>query len=219
MDARTKKLVQKYVKNYFLQAQKTQDEQSTTEITVPGLKKLGALKQAVKTLEASAETLEGEIKTRLIERFQRVGMAQGERPENLKGHEGGTEASLQLRKRIATSPLHPQEQRLMKQYNIPMEKRIKQPERFSLNPKYAGDKKILDKINKKLKEADLPSDLFLYQAEESSYTPSEDALDKIMALKDETVVETLLSFCSTIAIRFTATANPIEMREIIDDVL
>lgn len=79
---------------------------------------LDAVKKSIETLQ---ETFGQNIKRQMSDYFLKTGGLLEKRPENYKGFEDTAEASLELRKRDARSPLDENQQQLLSSNNIDMD--------------------------------------------------------------------------------------------------
>jgi hypothetical protein len=180
------------------------------EIRVEGLALYAEIDALEKTLAALKETAKTQVHSVMKDYF----VANG--PENFKGVDGLSTASLELRKRSSTSALNEPEQLLMAANGIPMQEVEDRPETFIINPDYKDDAALLKKASAALsKVKDLPSDFLQYQQSTKKIVTTEDSINQIFKLNDKDRIRELLSIVGTLAVK-PKTAKPIE--EIVDTI-
>ncbi len=171
------------------------------EVAVKNLNQLASIKAVLAALEGMAKTTEAEIKAQMAEEFVTEGCAIGRRPENFKGIDAGATASCQIRKRSSRSVLTEGEVELLEANGITYETIDDVEDTFVINPAYAGDSDLLQKISKKLEQIkDLPEDFIQHQEGKSRRVASDDSIQEIFTLKPEVTSE-LLDVVATLAIR------------------
>ena len=170
------------------------------EITIPGLEKLASIDALMKSLNALKETADADVKNHQKEYFINEGMKIGKRPDNFKGKEGIATASCELRSRSSNSPLSDNELELLKKHDIPIERVDIIEETFIVNPKYLDDSDLLERVGTAIgRVKGLPEDFILKQGGDFKYVVSDDALDKLFAIKDINVVSLLVPVIGVLA--------------------
>jgi hypothetical protein len=171
-------------------------------IEMEGMHEFAALAAVIKSLTSVYETMEADIKNQMAMEFVKAGCEKKARPENFKGYEGdNAEASCELRARSSASALSAAEQELFAEYNLPTKKVESIVDTFVINPEYAGNAELMNKIAKKLNTIkDIPEDLFMKQDGVSKTVVGEDALDAVFKL-DAAAVTKLIRVVGTLAIK------------------
>lgn len=171
------------------------------EVAVKNLNQLASIKAVLAALEGMAKTTEAEIKTQMAEEFVTEGCAIGRRPENFKGIDKGATASCQIRKRSSRSVLTEGEVELLEANGVEYETIDDVEDTFVINPAYAGDSALLQKVSKKLEGIkDLPEDFIQHQEGKSRRVATDASVEQIFTLKPEVTSE-LLDVVATLAIR------------------
>ena len=173
---------------------KTADEVVTAKIEV-----FAALKTVIKSVEAEAAKVETSIKESIRARMIEVGCEKKARPENYKGVDGDSSASLQMRNRSSASALSSEERDVLDEFGIPYVKEVSVHETFIINPEYAGDMEMLSKISDALAGLNLPADFFMKQEEKVKYITNEESVEAVFQM-DEDDAEILLPIVTTTSI-------------------
>ena len=150
------------------------------ELTIEGLEQLAEIDAMIKNLSALREDLDRTVKDQAREIF--IDLGQTARPENFRGVDGEAEASIEFRKRSSRSTLTLAEVEAFEKLNIPVETIQDVFETFVINPAYAGDSALLEKIDRALKKVkDLPEDFILKQEGSSRKVVGEDTVVAVFA--------------------------------------
>lgn len=143
-------------------APKGKSKPKKKEVSIDGLEQLAEVDALIKNLEALREDLDRNVKDKAREIF--IDLGKTARPENFRGVDGDAEASIEFRKRSSRSVLTPAEVEAFEKLNIPVETIQDVSETYIINPAYAGDSALLQKIDVALKKVkDLPEDFILKQ--------------------------------------------------------
>lgn len=187
------------------------------EVKVVDLEALATVKALIKSLEAIEETLDESVKDQMSDHFVKEGMAIDRRPENYKGLEGNANGSLQLRVRNNRSPLTGEEIAQLEDHEIPFTVETVVEETYIINPAYAEDDDLLSKVGDVLENIDgIPADFIQHQTGKTKTIATEDSLNAIFALKNETNVKNLLAVVGTLATRLkTSEADPQKLFDVI----
>jgi hypothetical protein len=166
---------------------------------IVGLRNFAAVDEVIKSLTAIKTTIQAEVKQAQLTYFIVEGMRAKRRPANFEGFEGDATASCELRVRSSASVLTPEEQELLTENSISFEQSDKIVETYIINPKYAADQDMLEKVSKALsKVAGLPEDFIQLQSHKVA-TASEKSIDEVFALTDVAKVTALLPIVTTLA--------------------
>lgn len=186
-------------------------KQSAEQVAMKGLAKFAKIDALIKSLEGVKETLDGELKTEAMDHF--ITEAGGRRPANFTAIDGQATASVQLKVRSTRSALKPDEVEFLKKAGVPVEVVVTTPKLFGINPKYATDEKMLEKIEKVLTKTGLPEDLFVVQEEVSATVANEKSIEAVFAGNMDADVVRMVT---TLAIK--PTLEEVAVRELFDEV-
>lgn len=166
---------------------------------------LDAVEKVVKSLKEGVKiALEEQAKQFFLEEAEKT----GKRPESFRGVDEKSEASVELRKRSTTSALDDASVDLLAEFNIPVETVADQVETFIINPEYANDTKLLEKVSKALaKVPGLPVDFIQKQTATTKRVVTDDTLTALFK-QPRVVMERLLSLVTTFAVKPTTTESP-----------
>lgn len=156
------------------------------EIQLAGIETIAQIDALTKILAAARATIEAETKSAAMDLF--VDMADGKRPENFRGVEGDASASVELRKRSTASALNEGEIQHLTSLGLKVEKAVAVQELFAINPAYAGDAKLLEKVSKALEKI-VPVDFIVKQEEKSKTVVTDETIDGAFAANDRTAIE------------------------------
>lgn len=130
------------------------------EIEISGIQKLAEMKAMIASLEAASKTLEGEIKEAGFGEF--LNMAGSVRPESFKGVDGQASCSVEMRKRGTNSALNDAEVALLEKMGLKPFTQVITTEMFGINPIYAANDKLMEKVSKALEKI-VPEDFIVLQ--------------------------------------------------------
>lgn len=167
---------------------------------IEGLAEYGtidALMKALKTLQESAKVV---CDDQAAEQFVSEAVLYGRRPENFRGMDiDDVTASMELRKRASNSPLKDEEVDMLDKYEIP----YASVDTFIINPAYASDGDLLEKVSKALdKVPGLPAD-FIQKASDTKRVVTDESLTKVFQSKDEDKIRALMPIVTVQAIKAT----------------
>ncbi len=195
-------------------------------VNTPGLHLYAALNALKANIEGRIEVVANEIKFGrtdkngtiiggMLDYFVTNGMKAQKKPDNYKGEDQGTVASLQMKARGAGSALSEEEQILFSDNDIPLEEIVDRDETFVINPAYGKDMDMLARVSEALEGLGLPADFILRQEKVSKVVATPASMDAIFGLEDVDLVKALVPLVSTFAIRatFAEDANPFEVVE------
>jgi len=152
------------------------------EVAIAGLEQVAQLDALIKSLTAAKTTLEAQVKDTTFNHFFAEAQAFAKRPDNFRGVDGIASASLEMRKRSSASALTADEVKLLEANGLTVEKTVAVPELFAINPAYANDIKLQQKISKLL-EGKVPDDIFIVQEEKFKYVVTDATMDVAFATK------------------------------------
>lgn len=170
-----------------------------TEVVIEGIADLAAVDALMKSLSALKETLEGQVKERVLTEFK-AQVAHGRKIENFRGVDDGASASCEFRKRSTASALTEPDMDLLNRWKVPFGKNVIVEECFRVNPKYTGDSELLEKISKAIsKVKDVPEDFIELQAGVSKNVVTEETI--ATACKDSKVFDAVATVIGTLALK------------------
>lgn len=154
------------------------------EIPIDGLEAYANIDAAIKALEGLKATFEPQVKGKAFAEFMTLAAANNTKPDSFTGVEGIATASMELRKRGTNSALKTEEHALMLKHGFAPTEEIITPELLAINPKYAADTKLLEKVEKALgKVTGLPEDFIVKQEQVSKMVVSEANVTEVFAAR------------------------------------
>ena len=151
------------------------------EIAINGIQNLAEIKAMMLSLEAVAATLEGQIKDAGFEEF--LSMDTKVRPESFKGVDGLASASVEMRKRGTNSALNADEVEALEALGLKPFKQVVTTEMYGINPDFAADAKLMEKVSKALEKI-VPEGFIVLQEEKSKMVVNDELLDAAFKLEE-----------------------------------
>lgn len=182
---------------------------ASADINVEDLRMYAALNAASKAIATMVDTLKESVNDQALEEF-----LNRQNAKSIKGADGDTNASLQLRRRTSRSFLSEQELATLTELNIATKKSA--DSKVYINPAYADNDEMADKVFAAL-EGVVPEDFLLSTGEK--YVVGETAVDDALKIEDEDVRRSVVKIVSTQAARTKFGGSHDEMLEILDSVL
>jgi len=152
------------------------------EVQLSGLKQLAEIDALIKALGAAKITLEQSVKADAFDHFFNEAQATAKRPDNFRGIDGYASASIEMRKRSTASALSDEEVALFKQHGLTVEKAISVQQLYAINPIYAADNKMLEKVSTAIAKI-VPADFIVVQEEKFKNVVGEDTIEKAFSTK------------------------------------
>lgn len=172
------------------------------------LDRLAAIDNIMKALEARKTVYETNVKTMMKNYFIVEGLRLGQQPENFEGVGQKATASCELRKRSAVSKLNEEEQKLLKDNNIPFTEvaDIDIPERFFFNEEILTmGPEVLQQISAALLAIPALKGMEVLKVQpaqkKSKFVTTDETIDAVFALKDMKKITELLDTVSTPAVK------------------
>lgn len=170
-----------------------------------GAEQFAAVDALIKQLEAVKESLEEELKSGAKKQFVKNGMATQTAPQNFDYTEATATVGVQLKKRSSRSLLSESEREVLTDAGVSYETETTQEETFLINPKYATDSKMLEKVAKAL-DGVVPEDFIQHQDKVQKHSVGASTINEVFSkIQDMTEVEALLDIVSTLALKPTTT--------------
>ena len=167
------------------------------EVQLPGLQQVAELDALIKALSAAKASLEAGVKSAGFDHFFNEAQATAKRPDNFRGLDGTASASIEMRKRSTASALSADEIAMLEANGLTVEKAVAVQEMFGVNPSYATDTALLEKVSAALEDI-VPTDFFVVQEEKSKFVVSEETMEKAFAIK---APREIIQSISTMAIK------------------
>jgi len=152
------------------------------EFVIDGLETLTQLDFVIKAATGIKASIEGPVKSTAMDIFMEEAAAHAKKPESFRGIDGKASASVELRKRSTASALSEDEVALLAKMGISAEQVILTQKLFGVNPKYAEDEKLLEKVSAAI-EGIVPDDFFVVQEERSKMVVGDKALETAFSNK------------------------------------
>lgn len=168
-------------------------------VELQGLEEYAYIVGLEKNLEAVKETLYDGLVDELRTKFSAV--TNGKRPANFRGVEGHAEASCELRNRSVNSPLSDEEAKLLDDSGIEYEILEIVPERFVINPEFAADHALMQRVAKALESVKgLPENFIQMQAAQTKRVVSDETIEQTFT-KDPEVIQAVIDTVGAFAIK------------------
>jgi hypothetical protein len=170
------------------------------EVEIDGMDKLAAFKVLEKTLENEAGLIEQAVRDEVIEEYVSSMVETGKKPDSFVGIGDISSASCEIRRRGSNMPISPETAQALTERGIPVDKKVRVPERLVLNPEMSQEHLI--RLAELVKKDPVLSKetVVMAQAEEFSYVTSESTLDMLAKTKDAGLIRQFLSQLATFAV-------------------
>lgn len=164
-------------------------------IELPGAEQLAHLDAVIKAATAAKDAIENGLREVVLDKFMDQIGDTGKKPESFYGVEGFAEVNLQMRKRGTNSALNADEQELLSNKGVAFKREVITPQLFAINPAYATDAKLLERVEKALAKI-VPEDFIVMQEEKFKMVVDDDCLEAAFKSGDREVIEiaTCLAF-------------------------
>lgn len=157
------------------------------QVQIEGLQSYAQIDAAIKALEALKGSFEPAVKGAA---FAAMLAECGSRsPESFTGVDGEATASMEFRKRGTNSALKDEEVALLQAHGITPHEEELCPELFAINPAYAADSALLEKVEAALTGI-VPEDFIVQQAKKSKMVVTEENMDAVFALRPKLTNDT-----------------------------
>jgi hypothetical protein len=177
------------------------------QVEMDGLEEYAALCAAVEALQGQKAVFEAKLKSEMSDRFIAIGCKEKRKPESFDAIDGNAHGNMQLRLRSSRSALTVDECEILDDENIPYTLDVKVEETFIINPEYAGDMKLLGKVEEALKSVKgLPDDFIQKQVGEKSNIATDESITAVFG-KEPKKAAKLLPLVTCLAIRAKIKGN------------
>jgi hypothetical protein len=167
------------------------------EVQLTDLKQLAELDALIKALSAAKTTLDAQVKAEAFDHFFDEAQATAKRPDNFRGIDGIASASIEMRKRSTASALSDDEVKMFEAHGLTVEKAVSVQQLFGVNPIYATDTKLLNKVSKALENI-VSADFFVVQEEKFKFVVTDETMEKAFSTK---APREIIEAISTMAIK------------------
>lgn len=187
------------------------------EVKVKGVEEFAQLAAAEKAIASAKAVLQESMVETVSAKFMKdIKDSGGKTPDSFNAVEGLGSINCQLKKRSTASALNEEERQILDGAKVPYHRQVTTPKLFAINPNYATDEKMLEKVEKALAKLGLPDDFIVVQEEQAKYVIDDKALDKALKSGDKEIVKlaTTLAFKPTLS-----EVKPAEIAKTIEKVL
>jgi hypothetical protein len=150
------------------------DKVKKKELPIEGMMRLASLEAIQSMVKAAIEVTKNGFSETVMDKFVTLCGSSGEKPESFNAIDGAAVVNVQIRKRGSNSALNEEEIAILKDKGFEPKKAVVTPELWGIDPKYASDNKLMEKVEKALLKAGLPDDLFVHQPEVCKYVVSDE---------------------------------------------
>lgn len=187
-------------------------------IELDGINELAAVRVLEKALKDANDQQTALVTGKMVDEFIKRGMRIGLRPKNFRAKDEEALASCQLQSRGAKSGLTEDEAKLLKQHGIPFSEVHLQEPTYLINPKYAEDQTLLERVAEALQAIpDLPKD-FIMKIREVRRQVTDDTINAVFT-KDKKLLRTLLPIVTTPIVKTTLEVSFQQAWDIAKDVI
>jgi hypothetical protein len=178
---------------------KGKSAKSRSEVEFENVELLAALQVIKKAIEEEADLLQAQVKTKAIEEFIE-GMKSGKKPDSFLAVEGIGQANCEIRKRGSNLAVNAEAAQLLESKGIELEKKVKIPARWVFNPELSQEElMVVGEVlacNPKTKNMAVVAK----QPEEFYYVTTDQTLDQIAAVRDESFIRETLESCAVFSV-------------------
>jgi hypothetical protein len=153
------------------------------EFVVEQLSELAKLDALIKSLVAMKQVAEQNVKTAAFNKLIENARVTHKKADSIRGIEGKASASLEMRKRSTASKLSEEEVSYLTSNGYPVEKVVITPKLFAINPKFAADEALMERVEvameNALKDIVDTENFFIIQNEVSKNVVSDDTIESV----------------------------------------
>lgn len=168
------------------------------EIALAGIQTLAEIEAMLKSLEAAKATIASEIKSAGFAEF--LDMETTTCPESFKGIDGEATCSVEMRKRGTNSALNDDEVDVLEKLGLKPFKQIVTQQMFGINPVFAADEALMNKVSKALEKI-VPEGFIVLQEEASKMVVNDELLDAAFKMCDPDARKAALEIVTTMALK------------------
>jgi len=168
-----------------------------TPSTVKGLARLAALKTLLANVETMIEAEEAGVRKSVLDILIANGIKASKKPDSIYVAETGegfnATANATLRRRASNSVISEEEAEILTANGIPFDVMEKTPEMLAVNPEHAGNRELLEKVDRATARLGLPEDFIVLIPGENKRIATDESVDKLFAgsFEAETIEELL----------------------------
>lgn len=169
-------------------------------VEIENLDTLASFKVLEKVLEQEAGLIEANVRQLVIDRYVEAMAENGKKPDSFVGVGEHSSASCEIRRRGSNMPLDEETALALQGRGISVEKKVKVPSRFVINPEIPQD--ALQRLAELVKTDPVLSQhtVVMKQPEEYTWTTSETTLDALAQTKDAEFILDQLERLATFAV-------------------
>ena len=189
-------------------------------VQLSNVEQLAQLHALVKAATGAISAIEGTLKEEVFGMF--LDRADGKKPDSFDAQEGNGMLNVQMRKRGTNSSLNAEECELLMAAGLNPDSIVKTPELFAINPDFAGDTALLNKVEKALgKIPGLPANFIVKQEEVKVSVVGDKLLEDAFLLKGKNRhYEEVVRIVTTLALKPTLLEMvPADMAKTIKEIL
>lgn len=168
-----------------------------TERAIAGVKRLAMVDALAKALDAVKESFRGMVLAEAVHYFRVEIDEHGRKPESFRAIEDGAAATIEFRKRGSNFGLNEAQVATLRAAGFEPGREVIVPALFGINPKYAGNAELLDKVAERCADI-VPKDFIVTQAEQVKYIVTDELLADVLAKRAAPEVVTV---CTSLAIK------------------
>jgi hypothetical protein len=169
------------------------------QVAMDDVANFAAVSALVKNLKTVLSTLETKIKASAKSEFIRLGTADLRRPDSFAAVEKDARVTVILGKRSTASALTPEEVVAFEKEKVPFGKEVTLPERYIVNPAYAGDQALLEKVSKAIESIKgIPEDFIQLQPEVKDFVVTDETVDNVF---ERGLAATFMGMVTTISLK------------------
>lgn len=177
---------------------KKSSSKNRDEVEIDGLDKLAAFKVLEKVLESEASLVEAAVRSEVVEKYIEGMMESGRKPDSFLGTGDTSSASCEIRRRGSNMPLDDDTVKSLTAKGIPVDKKVKVPQRYVLNPEASQD--ALVKLAALVKKDPELSNIIKIQPEEYSFVTNEATIEMLAKSQDRQLISDMVERVATFAV-------------------
>jgi len=178
-------------------------KESMPVVDINGIEIISAINSVIGYLNKIKADQENKTKDEILNCFVESVTASKARPKSFEGIDGDVSATCMFKMKPKNSAISGDDAKVLKKYRVGTTTVDKGVTTYLINPKYATNEKLLEKISKTLLDNPfLPQDLFLKQEPSTSIIIDQENVDAVWK-KSKSALTALLPVIGTIAIKTT----------------
>lgn len=196
-----------------LPAAKKAAKSKKDEIAMTGLQQFAELSALQTSIGALLETMAQDIKGKAFDIFMETAEATHKAPSSFDGIEGTATVNIQMKKRSTVSALSESEQAALQAAGIPMHEEVAVHQLFAINPAYATDSKLLDRVSTAIQHI-VPADFIVAQEKKAKIVVAPETIEAVF--KAPSIDAELVRIVTTMALK--PKLSSVDIEAILEDV-